>query len=156
MSITAQGGVPKYPALRAHAGPLGLEGDRQRNPWIHGGRKQALLIITEEGLDELKAQGFPVYPGALGENITTKGLDRHSLRLGMRLRIGQALVELTKMRQPCNTLNVYGAGTIQPAVFDLDVKKGNAESPRWGLAGFYAAVLETGWIAPGDPVAVIE
>ena len=139
-----QGGVPKRSVGRAYASFLGLEGDRQAHPWIHGGRKQALLILAGEGIRELEAQGFAVRPGSLGENITTHGIDRADFRAGMKLRIGEALVEITKPRQPCKQLDIYGKGLIQPAVFDAECKKGNHESPRWGLGGFYASVLEPG------------
>jgi len=99
------------------------------------------------------AQGFALYPGALGENLTTRGLDRRALRFGQRLRVGEATIELTKMRQPCATLNPYGSG-IQAAMYDARVVKGDAESPLWGLSGFYASVVEPGIVRPGDPVVV--
>ena len=64
------------------------------------------------------AQGFPVYPGALGENITTRGIDRRSLRLGQRYRIGEVVIELSEIRGTLwGTLNVYGKG-IQAALYD--------------------------------------
>jgi len=148
------GGVPKLPVPEAHAGKLGLDDDRQAHPKIHGGPRQALLLIGAESIDELKDRGFPVFYGALGENITTRGLDRRSVRLGQRYRVGGATIEITKMRQPCLQLNPYGPG-IQREIFDAQVKAGNPASPRWGLAGFYAAVLKPGRIAPGDPIQLL-
>jgi MOSC domain-containing protein YiiM len=136
--------------------PTGIAGDRHNNPQIHGGPVKALLLITSEGLDELKAQGFPVYPGAMGENITTAGLDRRNMRLGQRYRIGEIIVQLSKMRQPCDNLNPYGAGVIQKAVYDAKVKADDHTSPRWGLAGFYASVVQTGTIRPGDQITLLE
>lgn len=152
---TSNGGVPKYPALMAEVTPLGLAGDRHNNPQIHGGPEKAVLLITSEGLEELKQSGFPLYPGALGENITTVGLDRRAMRLGQRYRIGEIIVELSKMRQPCSNLTPYGDG-IGKAVFDAQVKDGDHTSPRWGLAGFYARVVQTGTIRPGDPIVLVE
>lgn len=151
-----QGGVPKRPVPRAYASKLGLEGDRQAHPWVHGGPKQALLILTDEAIEELKLESFPVFRGALGENITTRGIERQRFRIGMRLRIGEALVQITKARQPCKQLDVYGAGLIQPVVFDPLCKKGDPASPRWGLAGFYASVIEPGWIAEGDALGIAD
>jgi MOSC domain-containing protein YiiM len=150
------GGVPKHSISEGTITSTGVVGDRQAHPLIHGGRRQALLLITSEGIDELKQAGFPLYPGALGENVTTKGLDRRAMRLGQRYRIGEVIIELTKMRRPCDQLNPYGAGTIQSAIFDKDVKAGNFESPRWGLAGFYAAVIQPGTLRPGDPITLLE
>ena len=131
--------------------PLGLEGDLHAHPRIHGGPAKALLLITREGIEELKQQGFPLFHGALGENITSTGLNRRDLRIGQRWRIGEVLVEITKVRSPCRTIDVYGAG-IAAAVYDQDVKAGDASSPRWGLSGFYAAILRGGSITRGDSI----
>jgi MOSC domain-containing protein YiiM len=152
----SNGGVPKHPITEGRVTSIGIVGDRQAHPQIHGGPRQALLIITSEGLDELKAAGFPVYPGALGENVTTLGLDRRKMRLGQRYRLGEVIVEITKMRQPCDQLNPYGEGAIQSAVFDKSIKDGNTESPRWGLAGFYVSVIQPGTLRPGDPITLLE
>jgi MOSC domain-containing protein YiiM len=100
------------------------------------------------------AQGFPLFPGALGENLTTLGLDRRRFRAGQRYRAGDVSLELTKRRAPCATLNVYPG--IQHAIFDAQVNNGDASSPRWGLSGFYARVLRAGTIRPGDPIAQID
>lgn len=146
--------MPKLPVLEAEVAALGIVGDVQRNRKYHGGPNQALLVITLEGLEELKAAGFPVYPGALGENVTTQGLDRRAMRLGQRYRAGEVEFELTKMREPCRTLQPYGKG-IQAAVYDADVKAGRPTSPRWGLAGFYVKVIRPGRIYPGDSVTLL-
>ena len=151
----SRGGVPKLPILEAHVTPLGIAGDVQKNRKYHGGPNQALLLITAEGLDELKAAGFPVYPGALGENVTTAGLDRRMLRLGQRYRLGEVEIELTKMREPCRTLHPYGL-TLGKAVYDPDVKAGRPISPRWGLAGFYVKIIRTGVIRPGDVITLLS
>ena len=141
--------------LAAEVTPLGLVGDHHNNPQVHGGPQKAVLLITNEGLDELKQDGFPLYPGALGENVTTVGLDRRKMRLGQRYRIGEVILQLSKMRQPCQNLLPYGEG-IGKAVFDAKVKDGDHTSPRWGLAGFYASVVQTGTIRPGDSITLLE
>lgn len=151
----SQGGVPKYSVPNGEVTPLGIRGDVQRNTKYHGGPNQALLWVTAEGLEELTAAGFPVYPGALGENITTAGVDRRSVRLGQRWRMGEVTVQVTKMREPCFQLDPYGRGTIQKAVYDEQVKAADASSPRWGLAGFYLSVESAGTLAPGDPVQLL-
>ena len=151
---TSNGGIPKRPVLFGEVTPTGIDGDRHNNPQVHGGPVKALLLITNEGLDELKAQGFVVYPGALGENITTVGLDRRNMRLGQRYRIGEIVVELSKMRRPCDNLNPFGS--IHQAVFDAQVKADDHTSPRWGLGGFYASIVQTGTIRPGDRITLLE
>ena len=149
------GGVPKRPIPAGIVTSLGLAGDGHANPQVHGGPRQAILIITSEGIDELKEQGFPLYHGALGENLTTRGLNRRSVRIGQRYRIGDVFLEITKLRSPCQNLNPYGPG-IHQAVYDQEVQAGNPASPRWGLGGFYASVLRAGTIHPGDPIQLVD
>lgn len=102
-----------------------------------------MLLIAAEVLEALKAEGWPVFYGALGENLTTIGIDHRSWRSGMRYRIAEVEIELTKPRQPCATLNPYGRG-IQRRIYDELVKAGDPSSPHWGEAGFYAAVVKGG------------
>jgi MOSC domain-containing protein YiiM len=149
----SQGGVPKRAISSAELTEIGVAGDRWRYPF-HGGRRKAILVITVEGIEELVEQGFPLFPGALGENLTTRGLNRHELRLGQRFQVGEAAIELTQVRLPCSALDVYGAG-IQAAVYDAQVQAGDRGSPRWGLSGFYAATVRPGMIRPGDEIALV-
>jgi MOSC domain-containing protein YiiM len=148
----SRGGIPKQAIPSGVLTAAGLEGDAWRYPF-HGGPRQAVLLITAEAIEELVMHGFPLFHGALGENLTTRGLDRRALRFGDRLRVGTATIELTRMRQPCATLNVYGPG-IQAAMYDARVVKGDPDSPLWGLSGFYASVVEPGTVRPGDAVSV--
>lgn len=149
----SRGGVPKRPIPEGVITPLGLEGDSCAHPQIHGGPKQAILLIAAEVVDELIAGGYPLYYGALGENLTTRGLDRTQLRIGQTLRAGTALLEITKLRAPCSTLDIYGP-TIQQEIYDKKVKAGDHTSPRWGKGGFYARVIEAGRVREGDSVVV--
>lgn len=151
----SNGGIPKLPIEEAELTPLGLAGDRHAHPDIHGGPRRALLLITAEGIEELKDAGFPLQWGTLGENITTRGLDRRLVRIGQRYRLGQAAIEITKVRSPCETLATIGSG-IQKAVYDPQVKAGEPSSPRWGLSGFYASVVLPGRIRPGDPIMLLD
>lgn len=146
----SRGGIPKRPIPSAELTAAGVTGDAWRFPF-HGGVRKAILLVTMEGIDELVSQGFPLFAGALGENLTTRGLDRRALRLGQRLNVGDAVIELTTMRTPCATLDVYGTG-IQAAMYDARVQKGNADSPLWGLSGFYASVVQPGVVRPGDTI----
>lgn len=149
------GGVPKRPIAEGEVTPEGIRGDSWAHPQIHGGPNQAVLLITSEGLGELIAQGYPVFPGALGENLTTNGLDRRQMRIGQRYRVGEVMLEITKMRAPCTTLDVYGP-SIKQAVYDAQVKANDALSLRWGLAGFYARVVRGGVIRPKDIIKLVD
>ena len=149
------GGLPKRPIAEAAVTVEGIQGDSWANPQVHGGPNQAVLLVTSEGIDELIAEGYQLYPGALGENLTTHGLDRRHIRTGQRFRVGEVFLEITKLRAPCRNLDVYGP-EIKKAVYDAQVKAGDPASPRWGLGGFYARVLRAGVIRPHDIIALVD
>lgn len=133
---------------------LGLEGDRHGHPTIHGGPRKAILLIASEIVDGLAAQGYPVFYGAMGENLTTRGIDIRALRVGDRLRAGAALLEITEPRGPCTALDVYGP-SIKDEIYDLRVKLLDVTSPRWGMSGLYAGVIEPGDVHPGDAIELL-
>jgi MOSC domain-containing protein YiiM len=147
----SRGGIPKRAVPDAEITLQGLCGDSWAHSNIHGGRRQAVLLVTDEGIQDLVAQGFGLYPGALGENLTTRGLDRRDVRTAHRYRVGTAVLEVTKLRTPCATLNVLGGG-VQAAMFDARTQAGDPTSPRWGLSGFYASVVQPGLVRTGDPI----
>ena len=149
------GGVPNHPIERGEVTLCGIIGDRWRHPQFHGIPRRAILLITCEGLDEIKAMGFPVYPGALGENLTTRGLDRRTLRIGQRFHCGTAVIQLTELRFPCDTISVFGKG-IQDAICDARTMKGDPSSELWGLSGLYASVVESGVVLPGDSITLVR
>ncbi len=152
----SNGGVPKYPIPEAMISPLGVEGDKHAHPQIHGGPLQRVLMITMEAIEELRLQGFPVVAGSLGENITTRGIDRRNLRIGQQFRIGQVVIELTKVRAPCTQLDVYGK-EIHKAVYDKAATKANdTSSPTWAISGFYASVVSPGAVRVGDPILLLS
>jgi MOSC domain-containing protein YiiM len=148
------GGIPKRPIASGMLTPMGLAGDACAHPQIHGGPVQAVLLIAAETIDELKARGYPVFYGALGENLTTRGLDYRQLRIGHQLRAGAAVLEITKVRGPCGALDVYGPA-IKQEIYDSQMTAGDPTSPRWGMSGFYARVIQPGTVHPNDPVLVL-
>jgi MOSC domain-containing protein YiiM len=145
----SRGGVPKLPIREGIVGPLGIEGDGHAHPRIHGGPDQALLIITIEGIEELIARGYPLYPGALGENLTTRGLDRRQFRIGQQIRAGSALLEITRQRGPCATLDVYSTWLKK------EILAADETAPAWGLSGFYTRVLSPGRVRADDIISVV-
>jgi MOSC domain-containing protein YiiM len=148
------GGVPNHAIERGDVTFDGIAGDGWRHPQFHGIPKRAILLIASEALGEIKVMGFPVYPGALGENLTTHGIDPRALRIGQRFRSGSARIQLTEPRFPCDTISLYGKG-IQDAIYDVRVMKGDPSSNVWGLSGFYASVTEPGIVRPGDCIELI-
>ena len=148
------GGLPKRGIDGGWIGPLGIEGDEHRNPAVHGGPRKAILILASETVDELVRRGYPVFYGALGENLTTRGLAIRDIRIGDTVRAGGAILEITQPRGPCSALDVYGP-SIKQEIFDQRVKALDPSSARWGLSGFYASVRSPGPVAPGDIIQVM-
>jgi MOSC domain-containing protein YiiM len=148
------GGLPKRPIEEGFIGPLGIEGDVHAHPEIHGGARQAILIIASETVEALRRRGYPLFYGAMGENLTTHGLEIRDIRIGDQIRAGGTLLEITKPRGPCTALDIYG-DTLKAEVWDAKVKARDHTSPRWGMSGFYASVVEPGPVRAGDPIMVV-
>jgi MOSC domain-containing protein YiiM len=105
-------------------------------------------LMHAELFDELRAKGFDISPGQMGENITTRGLDLLALPTGTHLHIGSAVIELTGLRNPCTQLD-----GIQPGLMEAVLER----HPERGLirkAGIMAVVIEGGDVSVGDEVRV--
>lgn len=101
----SQGGVPKQAIPAGEVTPLGLIGDHQRNRQLHGGPERALCLYSLAHILALQAAGHPIYPGAIGENITIAGLNWSQLQPGTRLRLGpEVTVEVTSYAAPCHNI----------------------------------------------------
>src|SRR5215217_6827251 len=87
----SQGGVPKLPVPSATVTATGVEGDRHRNPRIHGGPQRAVCLFSLEVIERLRTEGHPIAPGTAGENVTLAGLNWSLVRPGVRLRLGDAV-----------------------------------------------------------------
>jgi MOSC domain-containing protein YiiM len=106
-------------------------------------------LLHAELFDELVAAGFAVFPGDMGENVTTRGLNLLALPTGTRLRLGEhALVEVTGLRNPCSQIDKFQPG-LTAAVLDRD-----ALGQLVRKAGVMAVVLRGGEVRSGDAVAV--
>jgi MOSC domain-containing protein YiiM len=147
---------PAVDVVMLRAG-LGVEGDAHFGETVQHRSRVArdpsapnlrqVHLIPAELLDSLVARGFRVSPGAVGENVTTRGLDLLALPTGARLRLGaDAVVEVTGLRNPCVQLDRFQAG-LQRAVLDRD-DAGNLIRK----AGVMAIVLHDGAVRAGDAI----
>jgi MOSC domain-containing protein YiiM len=130
----------EFKKLPRHEGRLvadfGLEGDR------HAGRpERQVSILNVETVVELAAQGMPVAPGILGENITVEGVPVMDLSQGARLKIGDAELEITGDRPACKEMLDVHLGALRAMV---------------GRSGKMARVVKGGVVRPGDPIELIE
>jgi MOSC domain-containing protein YiiM len=144
--------------IRLVAG-LGVEGDAhlgekvrhrshvRKNPDAPNLRQ--VHLMHEELFDELRAGGFDVQPGAIGENVTTRGLDLLGLPTGTRLRLGaDAVVEVTGLRNPCRQLDAFAPG-LTAAVLGHD-----ADGHLIRKSGVMAIVIQGGDVNAGDAITV--
>jgi|SRR5262245_310404 len=107
---------------------LGFAGCSHARP---GGKRQVLLV-DKETLDAMELQ-----PGTIRENITTSGLNVNGLAPGERLRVGNALLEVSAVCTPCDQLE-----KIRPGL----------RRELYGRRGMLCRVLEGGIIRPGDSI----
>jgi MOSC domain-containing protein YiiM len=149
---------PAQPSIRLLAG-LGVEGDAHAGATVKHRSRVArdpqtpnlrqVHLIHAELHDELRAGGFDVGAGQMGENITTRGLDTLALPTGACLHLGdEAVVEVTGLRTPCAQLNGVLPGLFE-AVLDHD-----AQGNLIRRAGVMAVVLTPSEVRPGDPIRV--
>jgi MOSC domain-containing protein YiiM len=126
---------------------LNLDGDRQADLTVHGGKDKAVYGYASEHYafwkKELPNQELPW--GMFGENLTTEGLREDTLHIGDRFRIGSAVVVVNQPRMPCYKLGLkFGRD---------DILKRFLQS---GRSGFYFAVLKEGEVEAGDKIELIS
>lgn len=149
---------PPLPRIRLVTG-LGVDGDAHLGATVqHRSRVRRdpsqpnlrqVHLIGIELYDELRAGGFRLVLGELGENVTTRGVSLLDLPTGAILHLGgEAVVEVTGLRNPCHQLDGIQPGLMQ-AVLDRD-EHGNLVRK----AGVMGVVLAAGQVRPGDAVRV--
>ena len=138
---------------------LGVEGDahlgvtvqhlsRIRRDPTSANLRQVHLIHAELH-DELRAKGFTVGPGDMGENVTTRGVGLIGLPGNARLHLGPtAIVEVKGLRNPCLQLDNFQAG-LMAATLDKD-----ADGNLIRKAGIMGIVIVGGDVKPGDEIRV--
>jgi MOSC domain-containing protein YiiM len=149
---------PNEDAIRLLAG-LGVEGDAHLGATVkHRSRVRRdpaqpnlrqVHLIHAELFDELRASGFALVPGLLGENVTTRGVDLLALPRGAVLHLGDtAEVEITGLRNPCLQMN-----DLQPGLMAATLGR-DAAGNLVRKAGIMSVVRAGGLVRPGDPIRV--
>lgn len=105
-------------------------------------------LIHAELFDVLAGAGFTVQPGELGENITTRGVDLLALPVGTRLGVGDAVVTVTGLRNPCSQISRFQPGLLK------QVLRKDEEGRVERLTGVMGIVSRPGTVRAGDPVVV--
>ena len=145
---TSDGGVPKGGVPEAFITTNGLEGDAVRHPKLHGGPERAVCLYSLERIHLLQEEGHPIFPGAVGENLTLSGIDWREMVPEALLKIGGEegpCLQLAKAVSPCNTIEAY---------FKEGAFKRIDEGSRPGWARWYARAVREGPVRIGDPISV--
>lgn len=149
---------PAVAQVRLLAG-LGVEGDAHAGVTVQHLSRVAVdptqpnlrqvHLVAAELHDELRAAGFDVSPGDLGENVTTRGVDLLALPRGTLMRLGaDAVVEVTGLRNPCRQIDGLRPGLLRRVVGR------DADGVVVRRAGVMAVVAIGGTVRPGDAVEV--
>ena len=141
------GGVPKLPVESGRVGRQGLDGDGHHHDHVHGGPHRAVCLLALEAIERVQADGHPIEPGAVGENLTTVGIELATLPVGARLAIGDdVLLEISSPANPCEVIkHVFTrgrSGRISILLHPTDSR-------------MYARVLREGLIRTGDRIRVL-
>ncbi|MBW8846577.1 MAG: MOSC domain-containing protein [Burkholderiales bacterium] len=130
---------------RIAVGPLGLDGDEQADPSVHGGPAKAVYAYPQEHYafwttvrGQAKVAG-ELQPGDLGENLTISGLLENKAWIGDVLRFADCELVVSEPRYPCFKFNAH-MGFNQAAKL----------MTQSAYCGFYLAVKREGTIAAGE------
>jgi len=133
-------GVPKTPLAEGGVfmEEYGLEGDAHASSEWH----RQVSLLAQESIEKMRAMGLNVNPGDFAENITTEGLELHTLPVGTRLTAGEAvLLEVSQIGKECH---------VGCAIFQ---QLGKCIMPKEGI---FARVIRSGLIRPGDSLELAE
>jgi MOSC domain-containing protein YiiM len=139
-------GGAKKPVPRAMLRLDNFDGDGQADRVNHGGPDKAVCIYPFDHYaywEETLGRELP--PGAFSENLTVSSALETEVCIGDVFRIGEATVQISQPRMPCNKLAGKNAARLLT---------------RWvaqtGYTGFYTRVLSEGMVAAGDPFECVE
>lgn len=136
----SNGGIPKRAVPFVRILSSGLEGDGHHHA-KHCRPEQAVSFQDVEKLAELRNEGYSLYCGGIGENISVAHLNVNSLGLGTILNFsGGIQLEITKIRNPCYVLDA-----IHPRLKEVII----------GRCGMYAKVLKEGMLRVGETIEVL-
>ncbi len=128
INISDRAGIQKTPVDRAVLREShGIVGDAHAGDW-----HRQVSLLAEEDIDTMRGRGVELGYGDFAENITTRGIDLGALPVGTRLRLGDALVEVTQIGKECH----QGCAIFQTV--------GDCVMPRRGI---FVRVLQGGEIS---------
>ena len=130
---------------------LGVAGDEQADPSVHGGIEKAIYVYPIEHYafwNELltretkKSVELPL--GAFGENFTIEGLLETEIFIGDQMQIGDLQFTVVKLREPCFKFNAK-----------MGYKGAAKAMLQSGFSGWYLRVNQTGVLSAGAEIQVL-
>ena len=140
-----KGGVPKPLVQSLQVTVDGCVGDFQRDKRYHGGPQRAVCLFSEEVISILQAEGHPVYPGSVGENILLREVDWELVAIGSKFHFDELVLEVTSDAPPCKTIG----DSFTNSRFTKISAKVAPNLTRW-----YAKVLNEGQVSIGENVVL--
>ncbi|MGQ9630437.1 MAG: MOSC domain-containing protein [bacterium] len=135
--ISSEKGVPKRNVGTAKLiEDFGIEGDAHAGKW-----HRQVSLLAKESIDKMRAKGLDVGFGDFAENITTEGIPLPDLPIGTKLRVGDALLEVTQIGKVCHD---------RCAIY---YRAGDCVMPREGI---FVRVLRGGEIKVGDEICLSD
>lgn len=132
----------------AHAGKtVQHRHDKLKNPDAPNLRQ--VHLMHAELFDQVADSGMKVEPGQMGENITTRGIDLLNLPRGTQLKIGEAVIEITGLRNPCKHLNKIAPGLMMACIDKYD------DGTLFPQSGVMGIVIGSGDIRAGDDILIM-
>jgi MOSC domain-containing protein YiiM len=129
-------------------GRMGLAGDEQADPSVHGGLSKAVYAYPTEHMPfwqaQRREQGVTLFdetlpPGFMGENLSLQGLLETDVWVGDELHFAHCVLRVTEPRQPCFKFNAV-----------MGFNQASKTMAQSGFCGFYLAVDEPGTLQAGE------
>jgi len=136
INISDRKGIIKNPVEEAvFIEDFGIETD------AHGGKGiRQVSLLADESIDKMRASGIELNSGMFAENITTTGMELHTLKIGTRIKIGETIHEVSKIGKECH----HGCAIKQQV--------GTCIMPTEGI---FTIVIKGGKVKTNDEIAII-
>lgn len=157
---TDREGRPKFSSIHRQLAPsshiyltwTGLAGDtptdtqpKSNGGQIHGGNDKAVYVFPAEHYARWGViLGDALGRRSFGENFRTQGVTEGDVCIGDLWQIGDALLEVSKPRTPCDTLAIYfGRPSIKREMYQT------------GMCGWYLMVKQPGIIPTSGIIELV-
>ncbi|MHA2364968.1 MAG: MOSC domain-containing protein [Candidatus Hodarchaeales archaeon] len=144
-------GLPKLSVIKAFISKMNVGDDYNSYRMTQSSEtinNRAVLLYPIELIEKLNFEGWPIKPGDLGENFTTRGIDYKDFQLGKQFMLGDSvIIEITQECTPCSNLSVLpfvGKEKINDFIKTIMDRR-----------GMYAKVLQEGEVTVNDKIILI-